>query len=768
MKLLTTVFTLASCAAQVTYDVVVVGGGMSGLAAAGAARAKGWSVLILEARSRMGGRVWSNRDFGYSVDLGASWIHGTSGNPLTTLAAQAGAPCFTTDYELNSAFTSTGTKYTSAQATALDSQWSSFLASVSSAISARRDSGAPDVSLQSMVDAVIQAGSFSAAQLVTLNYSLTSMVEHEYATDASTLSAYNYDAGARIKGADCVFPLGYDALTQRLLQVNASGAVVMMGQNVTRVNTGGCTRSLPASVQTSSGALYLARSVVVTVPLGVLKRGRIVFTPPLPSALQASIARLDMGVLNKYAIEFATAPDNSDTDRWPSSETFMFNRIGPNKVSNVFPEYLNWQYVTAKTSEQSVKPAKRMLIGFASGAYALSQSAVSNAAISAQIRSELEQAMGTSLGPPTNFMRTQWELDEWAFGSYSYTPVGAAPSDRSAFSRSMPTSSCLRFAGEHTSATEPATVHGALNTGLAAIANLVLPSPSPSTSPAASSSAAPAAVPGAILQDASVNMPPIYVNAPSAAVTEASASLSADVLEALSVPSDGVDVDVTVSDAAPRRRLQAGTSTVAYMVRVDTRIRIVNAAAFHTAASRSPAPPIRTPTTPRGASALPSVATGAIIVNDSAVDAALTAVTAAVAQLQSFAGGGNFSASTVDGDESMCADDLLADFEDDLAVITGSSSGTINTYMSLQPPSVSRYVAILPTRSAAAASTATTGSSSSSSAALNAGAVAGIVIGSITGAALLVLLIVVATMHARCGRSQQVLSSAPANKGVTF
>lgn len=67
------------------YDVVVVGGGVAGLAAAGRLVAAGRSVLVLEARSRLGGRVYTviDRSSGHAVELGAEFIQG---NPKELLA----------------------------------------------------------------------------------------------------------------------------------------------------------------------------------------------------------------------------------------------------------------------------------------------------------------------------------------------------------------------------------------------------------------------------------------------------------------------------------------------------------------------------------------------------------------------------------------------------------------------------------------------------------------------------------------------------------
>src|SRR5258708_20169463 len=49
-----------------------------------------YEVLVLEARNRIGGRIWTSRDLGVPTDLGASWIHGFGDNPISRLAKRHG------------------------------------------------------------------------------------------------------------------------------------------------------------------------------------------------------------------------------------------------------------------------------------------------------------------------------------------------------------------------------------------------------------------------------------------------------------------------------------------------------------------------------------------------------------------------------------------------------------------------------------------------------------------------------------------------------
>ena len=81
------------------YDVIVIGAGVSGLAAAKALQAAGHRTLTLEARDRIGGRIFTDRNSGATLDLGASWIHGPRGNPITRLLQDAGASLYKTNFD---------------------------------------------------------------------------------------------------------------------------------------------------------------------------------------------------------------------------------------------------------------------------------------------------------------------------------------------------------------------------------------------------------------------------------------------------------------------------------------------------------------------------------------------------------------------------------------------------------------------------------------------------------------------------------------------
>ena len=97
--LLSSIYTQILVAEESEYhDIIVIGAGMAGLAAADELNEK-YSVLVLEARDRIGGRIWTDDSLGMPIDLGASWIHGIDDNPIWALAKQYELDTVETDEE---------------------------------------------------------------------------------------------------------------------------------------------------------------------------------------------------------------------------------------------------------------------------------------------------------------------------------------------------------------------------------------------------------------------------------------------------------------------------------------------------------------------------------------------------------------------------------------------------------------------------------------------------------------------------------------------
>src|SRR5262252_8542167 len=72
-------------------DVIVIGAGAAGLAAARRLASAGVPVRVIEARNRVGGRAWTARDpSGLPIELGCAWLHSADQNELCTISLQSG------------------------------------------------------------------------------------------------------------------------------------------------------------------------------------------------------------------------------------------------------------------------------------------------------------------------------------------------------------------------------------------------------------------------------------------------------------------------------------------------------------------------------------------------------------------------------------------------------------------------------------------------------------------------------------------------------
>lgn len=411
---------LAACGseqARTGEHVVVIGAGMAGLAAARKLADAGMTVTVLEARDRIGGRMWTDTSLGVPIDIGAAWIHGTKGNPLVALAEKAGAQTSETDWD-NLVLYEGRTAVGEAAIEKAAGAWEAALDKVTSMTA----DAAPNASLENAL-----------ARITDLDDPLTAWhvatdIAAEYAADPEQLSLRWFGAEGQFDGPDLILPQGYQQLARHL----ADGLTIQLDTEVTRITDDGT----QVRVDTSRGALAGDR-VIVTVPLGVLKAGTITFEPALPAAKRTAIERLGVGVLDKVVLSF-------DTPFWPTSPDAI-GLAGPDAPLPVLVNGLPFG-------------AGPLLIGLRGGAAAGDREQLSDQQSVEQVRA--------ALGAPAvkGSLVTRWAADPYARGSYSYLAVGSSPADQNALAE--PASDRLLFAGEATYPEHFATVHGAYLSGL--------------------------------------------------------------------------------------------------------------------------------------------------------------------------------------------------------------------------------------------------------------------------------------------------------------
>lgn len=412
---------------------LVIGAGLSGLAAAKELKRHGHEVRVLEARDRIGGRVWTSHQWpDLPLDFGATWIHGVKGNPMTGLADELKASRLVTNYERSVIYNTSGQVLTQSEEAQMDSIRKRVFATLRKA----QDLGT-DTSVRQAVARLEQEFSNSPQATRFLNFSLSGTIEQEYSGSASQLSAHWYDSGKKIDGEDALFAQGFQVIPEFLAQ----GIDIQRSQVVKEIHW----RKPEVRVVTQTSE-WVADHVVVTLPLGVLQSDAVHFVPALPNEKRNAIAKLGMGVLNKCYLRFPRAfwPHDVDWLEYVSAEHGMWT------------EWVSFQRAAQVP----------ILLGFNAADRGREIEAFSNEQIVKSAMQTLKTIFGASIPQPTDYQITRWAADPFARGSYSYNAFGSTPEMRSTLA--MPLNKQVFFAGEATNKEHFGTTHGAYLSGLRA------------------------------------------------------------------------------------------------------------------------------------------------------------------------------------------------------------------------------------------------------------------------------------------------------------
>lgn len=218
-------------------------------------------------------------------------------------------------------------------------------------------------------------------------------------------------------------------------------------------------------IHCDNGEMIEADTIVLTLPLGVLKTDSVRFEPPLPSWKAGAIQRLGFGTLNKVILVY-------EESFWDINQD-MFGLLRDSRreqsldqgdyISDRGRFYLFWNCI--KTC------GRPMLIALMAGDAAHHAESTSDSALILEVTEQLRKMFKpTAIPSPSEAIVTRWGKDRFARGSYSYVGVEARPDDYDVMARPVGN---LHFAGEATCGTHPATVHGAYLSGLRAASDVM-------------------------------------------------------------------------------------------------------------------------------------------------------------------------------------------------------------------------------------------------------------------------------------------------------
>jgi len=178
-----------SQAQSANKSVLIIGAGMAGLRAGYLLNQEGYQVTTLEARDRIGGRIWTSKDWENApLDLGASWIHGVNNNPLTALSDELGIERIVSDYENTDAFDVDGTRLTISQLL----EMAIYQEAIIEAVYEEAEELDFDAPLADVINDYVELESLSTEELRFLNFMLVSNLENDLAATVEELSAWYF------------------------------------------------------------------------------------------------------------------------------------------------------------------------------------------------------------------------------------------------------------------------------------------------------------------------------------------------------------------------------------------------------------------------------------------------------------------------------------------------------------------------------------------------------------------------------------------------
>jgi monoamine oxidase len=419
--------------------VVVVGAGIAGLTVANALAHGGVECVVLEARDRIGGRLHTVDLAGSPVDMGGSWIHHPVGNPLRAFARQVGVSCRGGDplSELAGFDFGEGRRLSTVEVEAsLTMQFETF----PQAVDRLRVELGPDASVAEAIEAFVAGSGLAAAPARRARQALRAVIEAD-AADSAERHSLRWLWNEIEYGGDFFGDLpagGYRSLVDAM----AAGLEVRLGVDVAEV----ARSAHGVRVRSSDGAAEDGSHVVVTVPLGVLKRGAPRFSPTLPPDRAAAIERLGFGRYEKVVLRFDQPfwrvaglshmllfpRDPDEPTLWViNQDTFG---AGPTLVCHVFHSAAG--HVLDATPDEAAGWVLGMLV----------------------------EAVGAPCPAPSAVVVSSWATDPYSGGAYTHIPPGASPADVDLLGE--PIGGRLLFAGEHTQSARTGYADGAMTSGI--------------------------------------------------------------------------------------------------------------------------------------------------------------------------------------------------------------------------------------------------------------------------------------------------------------
>ncbi len=424
--------------------VLVIGAGLAGLTAARLLHDAGFEIVVLEARPRIGGRIWTDRDmFGVPCERGATWIHRAEYNPVTTLCRRMGLRVVLPSEPRSCAWVN-GSAWPIA--TLVRRAWRgvaragvTFTARYAHTWLLRRLGRDVDISVEAAVHPWPQDPRLSPLDRLLVSWGV-GMIEAIFGAPADILTVRSLDP-RELRGSNATILDGYD----RLVHLLAQGLDIRLSTPVRTI-----VHDAHGVFLHADHAAFQGDAVIVTVPLGVLKAGIPHFDPPLGEEKQQALDRIgygDEGVLNKICLKFPRRFWPTECDRF-----LLLPEDTP--CRGCFGVWIDKEHLWGAPILET------FLAGHAATTW--DREGRDDAVVAAALR-VLRRAFPGRVPDPEAYMVTRWLSDPWARGSFAYEKVGTRDEDWEILAR--PINDRVYFAGEGVDRMNYGTVEGAMLTG---------------------------------------------------------------------------------------------------------------------------------------------------------------------------------------------------------------------------------------------------------------------------------------------------------------
>ncbi|XP_061123396.1 lysine-specific histone demethylase 2 isoform X1 [Syngnathus typhle] len=438
-------------------NVIVIGAGASGLAAARQLHNFGTQVLVLEARERIGGRVWDDTTLGVVVGRGAQIVNGCVNNPVALMCEQMGVAMHKLG-ERCELFQEGGLATDPAIDKRMEFHFNAILDVVAEW---RKDkSQSQDMPLGEKVQELkknfLQESGiqFSELEEKVLQFHLSNL-EYACGSSLNQVSARSWDHNeffAQFSGDHTLFTKGYGTLLQKL----AEGLDIRKNCPVKTIDYSGDV----VRVTCSNGSQWTAKKVLVTVPLTLLQKNFIRFVPPLPERKVKAIHSLGAGIIEKIALKF---PYRFWDNKVQGAD--YFGHIPPT------PDKRGMFTVFYDMDPQGKQAVLMSVIAGDAVAAVLDMQDMDVAGECMKVLRELFKEQ--EVPEPLHFLLTHWSKDTWSQMSYSFVKTGGSGEAYDIIAEDI--QGKLFFAGEATNRHFPQTVTGAYLSGVREASKMAAP-----------------------------------------------------------------------------------------------------------------------------------------------------------------------------------------------------------------------------------------------------------------------------------------------------